>query len=83
MPYQTMLMNFGLDGLESEYPVFSSNDSDECYRHAIKLMGTSLELYRVIEVDEDGRYVWNTQGTPDRPYPHVSEPDCPDFFRDF
>ena len=79
MPFQTMVMNFGPDGLESEYPIHTSDDSSECYQKALDYMEDNPETCRVIEVDQAHKRVY-TNGTTERPYPHVSEPEEPDFY---
>ena len=77
MPYQAMDCDFYEDGLRSETPILTSDDSDECYRALVNAMRDgSIFIGRVVEIDQDGKKVWTE--TP--PYPRIVEPEAPDFY---
>lgn len=76
--FKAMEMHFYEDGLHHETEIFQSDDSDECYRELITFMKTSGSLGRVVEVTDEGKYVWE-----EIPYPRVKEPDFPEFFQHY
>lgn len=73
-------MHFGIDGLESESELLTHEDAEACYRKLEEIGRTDPTLLgRVIEIDSEGNPVY-TEGTSEKPYPHVVEAPIPSWF---
>lgn len=83
MPFALMDCHFGIDGLESTYAVFTSNDSDDCYREWLKRWDDKCfmgEVFLVDSLDSATCKMVMVEADAEFNYPHWGRAPTPDFF---